>query len=198
MGIYQGSKEIAGKAGVNYSALITSSQTWTAPYTGRYKATLVGGGGGGGSPHFFNLYGGGGGAGGVIITTFIIDKNTQIPATVGAGGAGAKAEQNSVGSSGGTSSINGFSVSGGGGGMTPKNNGDGSYTATGGKGGNNLSVSGSAGGDNITSINPVYAGIGGKNAILADYGCGGTSPNLTNAIGNPGVAGCVLIEYLGE
>jgi hypothetical protein len=171
----------------SYSELITTSKTWTAPYTGKYKITLVGGGGGGcHKPN--NAFVGEGGRGGETVTTiFTLTKDKACAVQVGTGG--------QSGGSGGSSGTNSVFTSDPLTDDTPIS----SITATGGIGGRKLDANddsslGQNGGDSLLG----RGGVAGINFCYHPIGYGGGgyggSQYFGAAAGNPG---CILIEYLG-
>ena len=95
-----------------------TSGTFTAPYTGDYRFILMGGGGGGWSSNTggsITLRGGGGG--GVVIFDTSLSANASFSFTVGAGGdTPSGTDKNGVAGSATTATINGTSLSAGGGG----------------------------------------------------------------------------------
>lgn len=177
--------------------LLTTSGTFTAQKTGPHLIIMVGGGGGGGGltsgSSRFNAGGGGGG----IITVQNLTKGIGYPYTIGAGGsAGVVTDTHnnyptavSGGSSGGTTTFNGISVPGGGGG-----------TGEQGTPGNMLATYGGTTTAPIPGNNfgMVYY-LGGTSYILNSYGRGGDGliylkrddPNYKPP--QPGQSGAILV-----
>jgi hypothetical protein len=174
---------------VQYTELITASKTWTTPYTGMYKITLVGGGGGGGSggTTSSDKNGGGGGSGGAFQFIFIADTIQAISLVIGAGGEGGRPPQpggiGRNGTSGGDSYFGTLSAGGG------------DY----GRGGTRVTDAGTSGVGGTPLGNPGNGRIGGKNPLLYNYGYGGNGTIINNTLeyAENGGDGCVLIEYLG-
>jgi hypothetical protein len=148
-------------AAAGYATLLTTSGTWTAPYAGKYKFTIVGGGGGGG------YYGGG--SGGYAVSFQTLTKNNTITATIGAGGAGG-----SSGIDGGNTTLGSITATGGRGGGSysgSSNAGDGGLPS--GAAGNNqtgglniLNGYGYGGNGNASSN---FAVAGGQGCVLIEY-----------------------------
>ena len=114
---------IAAAAGGGTKILIeqntlVSSGTFTAPYTGDYRFILVGGGGGGWSSNTGgSLTLRGGGSAGVVIFDTSLSANASFSFTIGAGGdTPSGTDKNGVAGSGSSCTINGASLSAGGGG----------------------------------------------------------------------------------
>ena len=169
---------------INKRVKITTSQTWTAPYTGWYKFTIKGAGGGGGGGHASNstwaICGSGGGEGG---TTFACEKMTvgdSAIITIGAGGV--RGSVSSYGSDGGNSSvvINGKTFIG--------------YGGKGGAGGYTYDVAGGAGGSGDIKGSPGSSGMsyntGGYTLpMTAGGGSGGGTSGTNNAVDGGGGQG---------
>ena len=195
-----------------------SSGTFTAPYTGDYRFILMGGGGGGWSSNTggsLTLRGGGGG--GVCIFDTSLSANATFSFTIGAGGdTPSGTDKNGVAGSASSCTINGTSLSAGGGGAgvigsTAQAGGTASggglnfngRTATDANGAKNgLSATdvltprtlqlGTAGG-NVLSSSVNYATQYDARLSVASYGNGGVSSTSLNGL--PGVvdgfSGCL-------
>lgn len=96
------------------TAIITSTQSWTAPAgVTSVDLFLVAGGGGGGATWANAGVGGGGGGGGIVQGTFAVTPSTAYTVTIGAGGAGASVQ--GYASGGSNSSFGSLAVAYGGG-----------------------------------------------------------------------------------
>lgn len=95
-----------------------TSGTFTAPYTGDYRFILVGGGGGGWSSNTGGSLGlRGAGGGGVVVFDTSLSANASFSFTIGAGGnTPSGTDKSGVAGSATTATINGTSLSAGGGG----------------------------------------------------------------------------------
>jgi hypothetical protein len=164
--------ELTGKANINGSNMtyhkdvITTSGTYTAPATGLYKITVKGGGGAGGIPTDGYYSGGGGGEGGTTLAYANLTAGDSVTVSVGAGGTGAGTP-----SDGGDSSvtINGTT-----------------YTAGGGKKGNDMC----SGGEGGTGTIPGAPGGTGNRVLstTADITTGGSGGGAGGGIGSFGAA----------
>ena len=192
-----------GGGGFSNIQVFTSPGTWTNPgNVDKVKVTVVGGGGGGGGAAISNDTAIGGSGGGTAIEVIPFPTGTNVPVTVGNGGAAATPVTNNPGSPGGTSSFGPYcSATGGGGGSSTADGGIGS--------GGNLNIGGSAGipGKPAVGGNSALGG-GGRGATEPApatagraYGGGGggarnagTTPGNFKAAGAGG-AGVVIVEY---
>jgi hypothetical protein len=105
--VYDGTDVIvlnATTSGVEGIQVFTSSGTFTAPKTGKYKVTVTGGGGNGG---YYPTSGkaSGGGFGGTAIKYVSLTKGDSVTVTIGAGGAAYSPSGGQNGNPGGTSSF---------------------------------------------------------------------------------------------
>ena len=146
---------------------------------------VVAGGGGGGT----GFSGGGGGAGGLrALASQSLTNGTGYSCTVGAGGNGGTPQ--SRGGTGGTTTFNTISVSGGGGGSA-SNTTAGNGSSGGGGSGDGTNASGGTG--NAGSYSPVegYAGgaSGNANSGGGGGGAGGIGGTSTSTLGGGGGAG---------
>jgi hypothetical protein len=176
--------------------VFTSSGTFNAPFTGKYKVTVTGGGGSGGS----NAIATGGGGGGTAIKIVSLTKADAVTVTVGTGGA-AKAPTGS-GNAGGTSSFGAH------------------CSATGGTGGNanaSASSSGASGGvgssgdinlyggssafvvwasvNNISGGGASFWGGDADQLSVASYGAGGRG-GFASATSDAGKDGIIVVEWI--
>ena len=176
--------------------VFTSSGTFTAPFTGKYKVTVVGGGGSSARSASGHACGGGGG-GGLAKKVVDLTKGDTVTVTVGAGGLQPTGSVDIQGNAGETSSFGTHcSATGGSGGNysstsyasggTGGTGFDGDINLFGGKGGFSLSTTGANRGYNVsfTSLFEPY-GQGGS----AQFGSGtGTARN--------GTSGIVVVEWM--
>jgi hypothetical protein len=183
-GTFQGAGTgVIQQGGFPRQAVISSSMTWTAPYTGRYLVIAIGGGGGGSGSGNVAASHSGGGAGGICFKSVYLGAGAQLTVTIGAGGTGGNyAAGNAGGStyvygpnlnlvanggSGGNRNTGAGSSGGAGGNAT---GGDNNYS--GGRGGNSNSVSGQTGGGAVAFYGIAYNG-GNTNASSTATGGGG-------------------------
>jgi hypothetical protein len=211
-----GAITIASTAAGGFSNMqaFTSPGTWTNPGSiTKVKVTVVGAGGGGGGGDNWN--GGGGAGGGTAIEVIPFPSGTNVPVTIGNGGAGGPANvPGATGGTGGTSSFGPYcSATGGAGGVggpAPVGSGqgglggsgtggtvnfvgsDGAFSpayhpgsATGGQGGSSF-MGGGGRGDRYP-----LSGQAGNNY----GGGGGGSGGGNNSGGGAGAAGVVIVEY---
>ena len=178
-------------------ALITSSQTWTAPENGYFQIEVFGASGNGGNGKYGPYYcsGGGGGGGGYACSRIKMTKGDSIALIVGAVGAVSSA---SINSSLETYSV--MSVTSG----TNGGNAGGSSGGTGGAGGsatggNYANNNGGTGGNGSVSIySPISVGGAGGAAGYTGGNVGGQgAAGNVDAQGSPGSAGFVKI-YRGN
>ncbi len=154
----------------------TATTTVTSSTSTAYSYLIIGGGGGGGGS-WFNSGGAGGGAGGMKSGASTLTIPGSFTVTVGAGGAGSGANSSSNGTHGATSTFNGISSDGGGGGA-PALGTTGSQGASGGggyssnAGGNGTAGQGNNGGKNSGACNQGGSG-GGAGAAATDGSAGG-------------------------
>lgn len=181
----------------NQLALITSSQTWTAPENGYFQIEVFGASGNGGNGKYGPYYcsGGGGGGGGYACSRIKMTKGDSIALIVGAVGAVSSA---SINSSLETYSV--MSVTSG----TNGGNAGGSSGGTGGAGGsatggNYANNNGGTGGNGSVSIgSPISVGGAGGAAGYTGGNVGGQgAAGKVDAQGSPGSAGFVKI-YRGN
>lgn len=141
---------------------------------------VIGGGGGGGSCTGA-YYGGGGGAGAYMNSEINVDiqKNTDYPVVIGAGGVGGVYSSSSsatAGGTGGQSSAFGITANGGSGGDSYASNGGNAKGGDGGTGGGagaymkNVARGGTGDGKSKTVLGKVYAG-GGNGGDYSTNGC---------------------------
>ena len=168
-------------------AIFRASGTFTAPKTGSYKVTVTGGGGAGGNRG--GGIGAGGGAGGTSIRFVQLNKDEQVPVTIGTGGS-YPSTSNSNGGNGQTSSFGTY------------------LSATGGWGGEGWSVSlnhGGGGGNGSNGDINIIGGTGGTGSSAVGNGRGGASffgverTYGTGSDGNSGMngfSGIVVIEWI--
>jgi hypothetical protein len=163
------------------NASFTSPGSWTAPVgVSRVFVSMIGGGGGGGGDGCCNTAGAGGGGGQIYSYEVPVSAGSTYPVEVG-GGAGAGGPFNPggrAGGTGGTSSVLGVSVGGGGGGQ-------GGGCGAGGGGSPNGSPGGCGNG----------GGGAGGTGNLAGYGYGGGGSNGGHNGGIPGAPGFVYISW---
>jgi hypothetical protein len=168
--------------------VFTSSGTFTAPFTGDFKVTVVGGGGSGGSGSPTTT---GGGSGGASIKIVTLTKSDAVTVTVGASGGSVVA--NNTGNAGGTSSFGAF------------------CSATGGIGGNfatsQVYTNGGAGGigiggdinlvgnqaDFVQGNTGTANGYGASSILGSNYGNGGAGGTSSSGSGFNGV---VIVEWM--
>jgi hypothetical protein len=153
---------IAG--GFSNMDVFTAPGTWTNPgNVQKVKVTVVGGGGGGGGGN-----GGFGGAGGgTAIEVIPFPSGTNVPVTIGGGGAPGNPANASTGATGGTSSFGGYcSATGGQGGRGPTVSNYQNYGGVGSGGGINTQ-----GGAGSTTDGNYFGGAGGP-SYLGGGGCG--------------------------
>jgi hypothetical protein len=187
--------------------VFTASGTWTNPgNVSKVKVTVQAGGGGAGGdgPSFGGGTGSGGGGGGAAIEVISFPTATNVPVTVGAGGAINGA--NSNGSTGGTSSFGAYVSATGGAGGTRQGAG-----GLGGSGsGGNLNMVGADGSngspqgfEHSRQGGPSFLGGGGRGANNPtstpagagnNYG-GGGGGYIQNLAGGAGAVGVVIVEY---
>ena len=156
--------------------LITSSGAWRHPKPGfpiNLYCVLIGGGGGGGGRNTSSQKGGSGGGSGYIQFIELSNVIANITATIGAGGAGATAEDLS-GSTGGTTTFSTGSIAGGAGGG-PDTGGAGALGGGGG-GTNDPGMSGGGGGEGT-----YIGGGGGGGGIAGSLGGESTYPTIAKA-----------------
>ena len=168
---------IAG--GFSNMEVFTSPGTWTNPGSvQKVKVTVVGGGGGGaGHPNTGSQFCPGGAGGGTVIEVIPFPSATNVPVTVGGGGAGGNFG-GGTGGTGGTSSFGSYcSATGGGGTIATSSNPAWQREGGVGSGGNiNLRGQGSGGSQGGSSA------IGGGGAT----GMSGSTPINTQRSGTPG------------
>ena len=186
----------------NQLALITSSQTWTAPENGWFQIEVFGasGNGGVGTGYSNSPRGGGGGGGGYSASRISLNKGDTIVLTVGAVGSTTKAiidsshnnsYDHTLQVTSGANGTSGSSLTGAGpggaggtasgGNYTNKNGGNGADGGTGGAGGTAGYTGGNVGGAGTTS-KTVNAGAKGFIKIYrgnTNSGGGGGSNNPT-------------------
>lgn len=178
----------------------TSSSTFNVTQVGTDNSVTVdivgGGGAGAGSSRYRSNYGGSGGSGGRRIGVSQTVSATNYPVTVGAGGLGSVSrcgianvvdQRNWNGPSGGSSTFNGLTSTGGGGGIH-------GYSQTGYGG-----TAGSPGGSSGTNGQNSYSSWGSVNSWNG-YGGAGTAGNNYGCVwwaelGYPGQNGVVRITY---
>lgn len=193
--------------------IFTSSGTFTAPsgITKVYVSMVGGGGGGGGAgsqPY------GGGGAGGAftIYTPFSVTPGNNYTVTIGSGGPGG-ADQNTVGSVGGSTSFDSLSVAGGSGGLRGIDGGTGgvavggmdasgitagTYAQRSGAGGTGSNPnSGGGGGTPFGSGAAGRSSAGAGNNATANTGAGGGGAHGGGGSinGGNGASGLVIVEW---
>lgn len=175
--------------------LLTVSGTYIAKKTGPHFVILVGGGGGGGGAYITTTRFNAGGGGGGIMTVQNLTKGIGYSYTIGAGGAAGvvtdthnnRPTRVTSGADGGTTTFNGVSIPGGGGG-----------TAEQGAAGNILATYGGTTTAPIPGTQVVQY-LGGTSYILNSYGRGGDGltylkrddPNYKPP--QPGQSGAILI-----
>lgn len=171
--------------------LLTSGELTVDSIAGPVDVFLVGGGGGGGGAYDNGnsayIYCGGGGGGGYTKTVSAMELTTDTyTATVGAGGTGGVRystgyeTSNTSATSGGTSSFNGSSITGGskgGNGKTSTTRGSGGTGGSGGGGGNKTSAGGAGGTDGGNG------GRGSSTSITGGKGQGTTTREFGNTSG---------------
>jgi hypothetical protein len=185
--------------------IFTSSSTYPTVTNGSVKVLVMckgGGGGGGGTTGPSNCLGGGGGEGSESWKLTTASALSAQTVSVGAGGSSVAANTNSIGGTGGASSIGAIvSASPGGGGNSANNGG---FPGAGGNGGTyDWHMPGDPGQGG--SIGVVTAGLyggsgGGKGAGIAQAsspvansgggGCGGVSTTVASTAGGSGIVVC--------
>lgn len=183
--------------------ILTTSQTFTVPYTCTASITAIGGGGGGAHAHQTDFdrtaRAAGGGAGGFAQSIIAVAAGAQFVCSIGA--KGGRGSTNAAGGTGGTTTATGpnipstLTATGGVGGAALEA-GRGNYTAAGGAGGggsngNTFNTTGGAGGgcvgigSNGATNTSTYAAGGGAVGI---FGVTGTQGNGCAGNGNIRVA----------
>jgi hypothetical protein len=169
---------------IPHATIITTSGTWAAPKTGKYRITAVGGGAGGGPRIGTN--GTGGGAGKTISAVFAFNKGKVCSAVIGAGGIGGY----TGGFTPGGATV--FTVD-----PLTADNPVSVITAEGGIvnfNGEGSSQDGQNSSFGLGGLNTDWAGS--KRCPPSGYGAGGYG-GFSSQPGSDGTSGCVLIEYLG-
>jgi hypothetical protein len=175
--------------------VFTSSGTFTAPFTGNYKVTVIGAGGSGGCTDGITATGGGGG--GASIKNVSLTKSDNVTVTIGVGGTGVVS--GNAGNSGGTTSFGVHcSATGGSGGLyyTASTTSSGSNGGSGSGGDINLSGGQSAfcvkpnGG--VSFSNGGHSILAGYNSTL-NYGAGSRGESSTSLNGGDGVC---IVEWM--
>lgn len=174
----------------NHRDVITTSGTYTAPVDGWYKTTVKGGGGGGaGGQRVSSVFttGGGGGEGGTTIAYKYMAGGATAAVVIGAGGTGGTTGGN-AGANGGDSSvtIDGNTVTAGG--------GQGGAKQSGGAGGTGTII-GCAGGIGIHGTNGNNGGSGGGNGGgVFDYMTEVVTPATNGGGGNGGAVSASMLN----
>ena len=181
------------------SEIFTSSGTFTAPFTGKYKVTVTGGGASGSTG--YARANGGGGAGGTAIEVVSLTKGDVVTVTIGAGGAGVASKN--PGNSGGDSDFVGYCSATGG------TNGTGSDASAGNFGGGvggvgsngDINIYGGRGGDGYNSGSGGSSLSGEGGASFWGGGCINTNlPYGSGAIGGStsynGADGIIIVEWV--
>ena len=173
--------------------VFTSSGTFTAPQTGKYKVTVVGGGGSGAYASGNPASGGGGGGTAIEVVTLTKSSNTTV--TIGAGGA-SQTVNGTAGNTGGTSSFGAFcsATGGAGGGINA-----GASISNGGAGGSgsggDINTTGHYGGDYVIIAGSLTNRQGGSSALFGQgsYGSGSAGSTGASAVGQSGI---VIVEWM--
>lgn len=219
-------KLISGSSGDvyhEYEIILTSSGTWTVPYTQTYEIHVCGGGGRGGyagsgdkyrNPSGANLYfpggsGGGGGSGAYTMGRVRLTANAIIPYTIGSSSFGLASDAYymavSSGSNGGdgtSATINKYSMSSCKPGSAGSGGAGGTITMAGGlasKAGNQGGYGQAANKYNYGSDPGLYGGSGGASVFSykgVSYGAGGTGARANNNSGyspSSGGSGVIVI-----
>lgn len=184
------------------SFLTGTAATWKCPWTGTFKATVVGGGGGGGGARAFasntSVGAGGGGGGGTAIKALAEVAGATLTYTIGAAGT-AGASTPTDGGDGGDSTLSDGAVTltgGKGHGGVREDNNSPTMTPAGGSGGTasggDLGITGQGGGAG-TSTNGITAaggegGMGGS-SFLGGGGHGTSCGPSASTNGSAGIAG---------
>ena len=183
--------------------VFTSSGTFTAPFTGKYKVTVTGGGGSSARDDFSTSAVTGGGGGGTAIKVVSLNKGEVIPITVGVGGVQLQTVGTSfdLGVAGGTSSFGAHcSATGGAGGSRESSSGTNLLSGDGGNGvGGDVNIkgghSGWSGKDDDKSIGGSSFWGGFSRFDPKAYGTGAHSTRAKHASGD-GMSGIVVVEWM--
>ena len=201
----------AGGVSVYKTFIITTSQTFTVPYTCTASITAIGGGGAGGGGSFTNTsyvgLGAGGGAGGFAQSIIDVASGAQFVCSIGASGSGVGTNATANGGNGGTTTAAGpniastLTATGGVGGVGLRDSDSAARSAAGGAGGsgsngNKFNSAGGAGGSIVACGLNSVAGEGGYSAGGGAVGIFGVTGTQGNGQANtvygaaPSGAGC--------
>ena len=178
--------------------VFTSPGTWTNPgNVDKVKVTVCGGGGGSGG----RQHGSGGGGGGTAVEYIPFPTATNVPVTIGNGGAGGPVSN--PGGTGNTSSFGAYCSATGGTGGAPEslaggNGGNGSggqLNRTGGGGVCGGGPTGPSGNGGDTLIGVGGKGLNSGSGLSGQYGGGASGSGTGNNPGVAGSSGIVIVEY---
>ncbi|MBO5715095.1 MAG: hypothetical protein J6S23_01725 [Clostridia bacterium] len=178
-------------SGYEELAIITASQTWTAPENGYFQIEVFGASGNGANGHSVYVAGGGGGGGGYSCSRIKMNKDDTIVLTVGGVGAVSSASINSSLETYDTLSV----TSGANGSQGPLNSGGAGGAGGVASGGNYANLNGGKGGTGSYA----QAGAGGYGGAAGYTGgnVGGAGGNGNSGVGGAGKAGFFKI-YRGN